>query len=349
MEEGDPEALQLWERFRNLSIEDYKKIYRRLNVEFDVYSGESLMSKGMEKAFQILHDKNLLEDNKGAQVVNLTEEKLGLVLVRKSDGTTLYLTRDVAAAASRHQQYNFDEMYYVVAAQQDLHFQQLFTVLGEGKMGYPWAKSCHHINFGMVRGMSTRKGNVVFLEEILAEAKQTMLEVMKKNDAKFSEIENPELVADLVGISAVAIQDYSSKRIKDYDLSWERMTSFEGDTGPYLQYAHARLSSMERKSGAAVNPNANFDLLTEPTAHELVQQISKFPEVVKQAVQQLEACVVVQYLLQLGHAISAAHGDLWVKDREQDIAEARMSLFWAAKVTLGNGLRLLGLVPLERM
>eukprot|EP01112_Ceratiomyxa_fruticulosa_P010342 TRINITY_DN2732_c0_g1_i2.p1 TRINITY_DN2732_c0_g1~~TRINITY_DN2732_c0_g1_i2.p1 ORF type:complete len:587 (+),score=138.31 TRINITY_DN2732_c0_g1_i2:156-1916(+) len=347
MEDGEPEALKLWDKFRTLSIEEYRKIYKRLNVEFDVYSGESLMTKGMHQAFRILEEKKLLEDNKGAQVVNLSEEKLGLALVRKSDGATLYITRDIAAAAGRKEQYNFDQMYYVVAAQQDLHFQQLFRILD--KMGYDWFKSCHHINFGMVLGMSTRRGNVVFLEDILSEAKQTMLEVMKKNEAKFAEIENPEAVADIVGISAVIVQDFGAKRIKDYSLSWERMTSFEGDTGPYLQYAHARLCSMERKSGVKVNPNANFNLLTEPEAHDIATQISKYPEVLKAAALQLEPCVIVAYLFQLAHSISVGHSVLWVKDREIDIAEARMALFWAARVTLGSALKILGIIPLERM
>lgn len=308
------------------------------------------------------------------------------VLVKKSDGTTLYITRDISAAAERKNKYNFSKMFYVVASQQDLHFQQLFKILD--LMEYNWHTELTHINFGMVKGMSTRKGTVVFLEEILNEAQATMLEVMKSNPDKFSEIENPELVADLIGLSAVVIQDFSAKRIKDYEFNWKRMTNFEvscccnfcghcsrscyctigisclrlvinnaihpltklqGDTGPYLQYQHARLCSMERKSGVKINKDADFSLLTEPVAEDIAQLLGKFPEVVKQAANTTEACTVVAYLFELAHTVSSAHSVLWVKDREQSLAEARMALFWAARVTLGNGLKLLGLVPLERM
>eukprot|EP01113_Clastostelium_recurvatum_P028048 TRINITY_DN3397_c0_g1_i2.p1 TRINITY_DN3397_c0_g1~~TRINITY_DN3397_c0_g1_i2.p1 ORF type:complete len:589 (-),score=192.13 TRINITY_DN3397_c0_g1_i2:39-1805(-) len=347
MEDGDAAALQVWERFRNLSIEEYKRIYKRLNVEFDVYSGESLMTEGMGKSFDVLQKKGLLEENQGAQVINLEAEKMGLALVRKSDGTTLYITRDIAAAAGRAEEYHFDKMYYVVAAQQDLHFKQLFSILK--KMEAPWAKDCTHINFGMVKGMSTRKGTVVFLTDILTEAKQTMLDQMKKNEEKSAEIEDPEAVADLVGLSAVIIQDMSAKRIKDYEFDWARVTSFEGDTGVYLQYAHARLCSMERKAGVAINFDADLSLLVEPEAHELTSQIGKFPEVVRNALAQLEPCTIVTYLFALAHAVSSAHAVLWVKDREPNLAQARMALFWAAKTVLGNGLTILGLVPLERM
>jgi arginyl-tRNA synthetase len=347
MEDGDEQALSLWRRFRELSIEEYKNIYRRLNVEFDEYSGESLMGPGMTRAMERLQEMNLLEDDKGAKIISLERFKLPKVLVRKSDGATLYITRDIAAAADRYERHHFERMYYVVAAQQDLHFQQLFKILE--LMGYDWAKKCHHINFGMVKGMSTRKGTAVFLEEILHEAKSTMLQVMQTNPEKFAEIEDPESVADLVGLSAVVIQDFSARRIKDYEFDWDRMTSFEGDTGPYLQYQHARLCSMERKAGVKINKDADFTLLVEPIAQEIAVHIGRFPDVVQQVAQSLEPCVLVSYLFDLAHSISSAHSVLWVKDREPPIAEARMALFWAARCTLGNGLRLLGLRPLERM
>jgi len=197
--------------------------------------------------------------------------------------------------------------------------------------------------------MATRKGNAVFLEDVLSEAKATMLAVMQSNAEKFSDISDPETVADIVGLSAVVVQDFSAKRIKDYDFSWERVTSFEGDTGPYLQYQHARLCSMDRKTGVQFNKNADLSLLTEPVAREIAVQIGRFPDAVQNAVQQLEACVLISYMFDLAHAISAGHSVLWVKDREQNLAEARMALFWAAKITLGNALRLIGLKPLERM
>eukprot|EP01111_Echinosteliopsis_oligospora_P011205 TRINITY_DN3637_c0_g1_i1.p1 TRINITY_DN3637_c0_g1~~TRINITY_DN3637_c0_g1_i1.p1 ORF type:complete len:630 (-),score=181.49 TRINITY_DN3637_c0_g1_i1:120-1859(-) len=347
MEEGDEEVLGLWKQFRELSIAEYKKIYKRLNVEFDVYSGESQQTEGMVTALSELSQMDLLYDDRGASLINLEQFKLPKVLVKKSDGATLYITRDIAAAQTRSDLYHFDKMFYVVAAQQDLHFQQLFKILQ--LMNKPFTQKCTHVNFGMVKGMSTRKGTVVFLEDILNEAKKIMLEVMTRNEEKSKEIDDKEQVADLIGLSAVVIQDFSAKRVKDYDFVWDRITSFEGDTGPYLQFQHARICSMFRKAQVPLNPKADFSLLTEPIAQDIARIIGKFPEVIKASASTLEPVTMVSYLFDLAHLVSQAHSVLWVKDREKELAEARMALFWAAKITLGNGLRLVGLVPLERM
>ncbi|KAM9971703.1 hypothetical protein ACTFIW_011686 [Dictyostelium discoideum] len=348
MEDGDAEALAIWRRFRDLSIVKYKDIYNRLNVKFDIYAGESLVTEGMTIEFKKLQDKNLLEDSQGAKVIDLSKpNKLGKVLVQKTDGTTLYITRDIAAAVDRKNNIGFDKMYYVVASQQDFHFRQLFDILG--KMDYQWQKDLTHINYGMVKGMSTRKGTVVFLEDILNKTQKKMLKIMKQNEQKFAEIEDPEKVADIVGLSAVVIQDFNAKRNKDYDFNWDRMLKSDGDTGPYLQYAHARLCSLERKSGFEFNPNANLSLLSEPEAFNLAITIGRYPEIIQLTHNQLEPSTLVGYLFELAHAVSSAHQVLWIKDREKDVAEARFVLYWAAKVILGSGLRILGLVPLERM
>jgi len=351
MEDGDEHALSLWKKFRELSIVEYKKMYARLNVEFDEYSGESKFGQEMIVELNKLRELGLLQENQGAQVINLEDQKLGLAVVTKKDGATLYITRDIAAAVHRHSKYKFDKMIYVVAAQQNFHFQQLFAVLD--KMGNTWAKSqCVHVNFGMVKGMSTRKGNVVFLEDILDESKATMLEVMQKNEKKYAEVENPEAVADIIGLSAVLIQDLSARRIKDYNFDWNRMTSFEGDTGPYLQFAHARLCSMERKAadeGTLVNPDADVSLLIEKECTDLFSIIGKFPQVVSSAQQSMEPCTLVSYLMSLSHSISVTLEKVRVVGREKNVAEARLLMYWAARITVGNGLRILGLIPLERM
>jgi arginyl-tRNA synthetase len=348
MEEGNKDALALWEKFRNLSIEEYKELYKRLNVEFDVYSGESCFSEGMVEAVKMLQEKGLLQEDKGALVFNFPPEtKINKVIIRKSDGTTLYITRDIAAAIWRHQTYNFEKMFYVVGAQQNLHFQQLFKILEMA--GFEWAHKCVHINFGMVTGMSTRKGTAVFLSDILEEAHKSMLEVMQKNEEKAKEVENPEETADIVGISAVVIQDFNARRIKDYAFNMARATTAEGDTGPYLQYAHARLSSMQRKTDVKVSDEVDWTLLSEKEATDLVVKMARFPDVVKQSAESAEPCTLAGYLMDLCHSISAAHRVLWVMGREQNVAEARMLLFWAARKTLENGLKILGLTPLERM
>ena len=350
MEDGEEASLKVWNRFRDLSISDLNKTYKRLNIAFDVISGESHMNHEIEdEALATLKEKGLLREDQGATIVPLKEvSKLPNAILRKSDDTTLYLTRDIAAAIERYREFHFEKMFYVVSAQQSLHFEQLFKTLE--LMGHDWAKKCVHVPFGMVKGMSTRKGTAVFLDDILNEARSTMLEVMSKNTGKIDELdEDPEKVADVVGVSAVVVQDFNARRIKDYDFQWARMTSFEGHTGPYLQYAHARLCSVERKCGFPLNPAADVTLLKEKEAHILLMEIARFPEVIRQAREALEPITLVSYLYDLAHAISVAHSALWVKGREQDLADARLMLYHVARVTLGNGLRIIGLTPLERM
>ncbi|KAG2172337.1 hypothetical protein INT43_004879 [Umbelopsis isabellina] len=347
MEDGDEEALALWRRFRDLSIVKYKETYARLNIQYDVYSGESQVGEGMRRALDMLKEMNLLEESDGAKIIDLSKYKLGSTIVTKKDGTTLYLTRDIGAAMERYEKYQFDRMIYVVASQQDLHLKQLFKVME--LMKFPWADRLQHINFGMVTGMSTRKGTVVFLDQILNETKEKMHDVMRKNEHKYAQIEHPEQVADEIGMSAVKVQDNAARRIKNYEFDWDRMFSFEGDTGPYLQYAHARLCSIERKSGVAINPKADISLLGEPTAQDLIKTLGQYPDLVKSLPNGAEPCNVVTYAFKLSHDVSSAFESLWVMGAEEHLAEARMLLYWSARVTLGNALRLLGLKPLERM
>lgn len=354
MEDGDEEALGLWRRFRDLSIVDYKKVYERLNVHFDVYSGESQMTSGMIGAVETLEAKGLMQsDEKGARIVDLKKYKANVAVIKKSDGATLYITRDLAAAKARMDEYKFDKCIYVVAAAQDLHFQQLFKMLE--LMGYEWADPkqgrLEHVNFGMVLGMSTRKGTVVFLEDILNEARAVMLEKMKEDKfGKLEEIENPEKTADIVGLSAVIVQDMSARRIRDYHFVWDRMTSAEGSTGPFLQYTHARLCSMEDKtSDVVITDQIDPLLLQEKEAINLAVAIAKFPLVLHACTQNHEPSTLVNYLFELSHAISSANTKLRVKGSEDSLAKARKLLFWAGRMALHNGLVLIGLTPLERM
>lgn len=353
MEDGDPEALKIWKRFRELSIEKYIDTYARLNIKYDVYSGESQVSKeSMEKALSIFKEKNLTHEDRGAVLIDLTKfnKKLGKTIVQKSDGTTLYLTRDVGAAMDRYEKYHFDKMIYVVASQQDLHVAQFFEILKQ--MGFDWAKTLQLVNFGMVQGMSTRRGTVVFLDNILEETKEKMHEVMKKNEAKYAQIENPEEVADLVGISAVMIQDMQSKRINNYEFKWERMLSFEGDTGPYLQYAHSRLRSVERNA-KHITPEkwltADFSLLTEPAAALLIRILAQYPDVLRNAMKTAEPTTVVTYLFKLTHQVSSCYDVLWVAGQTEELATARLALYASARQVLHNGMSLLGLTPVDRM
>ncbi|KAK6457537.1 arginyl-tRNA synthetase [Scheffersomyces xylosifermentans] len=352
MEDGDEEALKIWKRFRELSIGKYIDTYARLNIKYDVYSGESQVPKEkMKEATDIFEKKGLIHVDRGAKLIDLTKfnKKLGKTLVEKSDGTSLYLTRDVGEAIKRYETYHFDKMIYVIASQQDLHCAQFFEILKQ--MGLPWAKNLEHVNFGMVQGMSTRKGTVVFLDNILEETKEKMHEVMKKNEAKYAQIEDPDKIADLIGISAVMIQDMQAKRINNYEFKWDRMTSFEGDTGPYLQYAHSRLSSVQRKAGFEDSEliNANYDLLTEECAQNLIRTLAQYPDTLKKALKTNEPSNIVTYLFNVSHIVSQCYDILWVAGQEKELAVARLALYASAKQVLYNGMTLLGLTPVDRM
>ncbi|GAA5883893.1 hypothetical protein JCM3774_003909 [Rhodotorula dairenensis] len=356
MEAGDEHAVGLWKKFRDLSIVKYKETYARLNIYFDLYSGESQVSnEAQTQALDQLQATGLVEESQGALVIDLKKYKLEKTVVRKRDGTSVYITRDIGGAVERYEKFKFDKMVYVVASQQDLHLAQFFKVLD--LMGYPWAKTLQHVNFGMVQGMSTRKGTAVFLEQILDESKRVMHEVMQKNEAKYNAIEDPDYTSDKLGITAVKVQDMAGKRINNYEFKWERMTSFEGDTGPYLQYAHVRLSSVERKNAPEIvlpppserDARIDVSLLTEPKAREILLLLSEYPNVVRAALKSLEPSTICTFAFRLCHAISSAWEVLLVRGQPENVALARLWLYVSAKDVLGSAMRLLTLEPLERM
>jgi len=306
-----------------------------------------------------------LVDSQGAEIVDLEEYKLGKSIVKNRLGASLYLTRDLSAAKNRWDKYHFDKMIYVVAAPQNLHFQQVFKILE--LMGYEWAPKLEHVNFGLVKlprdedtgeeqHMSTRKGKVVFLDATLNASRDAIHQKMLEDSkGKLTEIiekfgMDPVALSDLIGLSAVVVQDLSAKRIKDYEFHIERVTSYQGFTGPYLQYSHARLCSMkDMNNEVPVERDVNFELLNEPEGQGLITQLAKWPETIDNAAKSLEPCGIVSYLFDLAHAISLAHGALWIKGQQPEIQKARMLLFDSARMVLGNGLRMLGLIPVERM
>ncbi|KAK1230058.1 arginyl-tRNA synthetase [Marasmius sp. AFHP31] len=354
MEDGEEEALKNWRRWRELSVKKYEAEYARLNVKFDVYTGESQVGQEwMQKATERLDEMGLIDEVNGAKLVNLEKWKLGKAVVRKKDGTSIYLTRDIGGAIERYEKYKFDKMVYVISSQQDLHVAQFLKVLE--LMEFPWAKTVTNVNYGLVQGMSTRKGTVVFLDQIIREAASVMHEQMQKNEEKYAAVDNPEEVSTELGISGVKIQDMAAKRINNYTFNWDRMKSFEGDTGPYLQYAHVRLASIGRKNPHLLplpSPSSIDVTCLAESAHarEIAFLLGSYPDVVKTALKNHEPSTIVTFAFRLSHAISSAWETVVVKG-EEDIekAKARMWLYESAREVLAAAMRLLSLKPLERM
>ncbi|KAH8805523.1 putative Arginyl-tRNA synthetase, cytoplasmic [Xylogone sp. PMI_703] len=358
MTDNDESAISQWARFRALSIDRYKKTYARLNIHFDEYSGESqVKQEKMDSVGKKMEEMGITEVSDGAVIIDFSKHVAGKTgkslekpILKKKDGTALYLTRDISEMLQREEKYHFDHMIYVVASQQDLHLKQLFKIIE--LMGYTeLAKKVQHINFGLVLGMSTRKGTVRFLDQILQEVGEKMHEVMQKNQSKYEQVEDPLATADILGISSVMVQDMSGKRINNYTFNMDAMTSFEGDTGPYLQYAHARLCSITRRAGLSDEEilSADLSLLKEQHAVDLIRVISQYPDVVVNTLKTLEPTTVLTYLFKMTHTLSSSYDHLRIVGSEKELMKARMALYDAARIVLNNGMRLLGLSPVERM
>lgn len=354
MEDQDPEAIALWKRFRDVSIERYISTYGRLNVHFDEYSGESqVIPETMHRAERILIEKGVLTEDNDAQIIdfkNYGAPELGVPIVRNRRGTSTYLLRDIAALIERHEEYHFDRMIYVVSAEQDNYFQRLFKVIE--LMSYAELTSkVQHVNFGKVLGMSSRMGNVRLLSEILDECGAAMHDAMRSNEAKYAQVEHPEAISDILGISAVMVQDMSGKRVNNYPFEMRWMTSFEGDTGPYLQYTHARLCSIMRK--AEMNPvdvaGADFSLMTEPHVIDTLRLMAQYPDVMHTAYKTLEPTTILTYLFKLSHQLSSGYDVVKIiRISNPPLSRARAAYYECARQVLNNGMKLLGMSPVER-
>ena len=348
LENGDQEAKELWQWFRDESLKEFARVYDLLDIQFDSYNGESFYSDKMDTVIETIKEKGLLKESQGTNVVDLEEYNMPPALITKNDGSTLYMTRDLAAAVYRKNTYNFDKCIYVVGSQQSLHFQQLFKVLE--LVGFEWAKDLVHVPFGMVAleegTMSTRKGRVVFLEDVLKQAiektKETML--AKNPDAK-----NVDEIAKQVGVGAVVFQELSNSRIKDYTFSWERTLSFEGETGPYVQYTHARCCAVLRKANEEVTSNIDYNLLTNEDSVEVLKTIASFNKSIVSAMNRNEPHIVTRFVLDLAQAFNKFYHDNPILVDDAETRKARLALVAATRQTLENGLKLLGMQAPERM
>ena len=348
LENGDKEAKELWQWFRDESLKEFARVYDLLDIEFDSYNGESFYSDKMDRVIDIIKDKGLLQESQGTNIVDLEEYNMPPALITKNDGSTLYMTRDLAAALYRKENYDFEKCIYVVGSQQSLHFQQLFKVLE--LVGFEWAKDMVHVPFGMVAleegTMSTRKGRVVFLEDVLKQAIEKTKETML---AKNPNALNVDEIAKQVGVGAVVFQELSNSRIKDYTFSWSRTLSFEGETGPYVQYTHARCCAVLRKAEEEVTTDINYDLLNDVDSAEVLKVIASFNKTILNAMRKNEPHIITRFVLDLAQAFNKFYHDNSILVEDAQLRKARLALVAATRQALENGLKLLGMQAPERM
>ncbi len=353
LEKGEPEEVELWQWFRDESLKEFTRVYKMLGIEFDSYNGESFYSDKMPRFVEELKAKGLLEESQGAQIVNLEEYGMSPALITKSDGSTLYITRDIAAAVYRKETYDFYKNLYIVASQQNLHFQQWIKILE--LMGYEWAKDCVHIPFGLVSleegTMSTRHGRVVFLEDVLNRAVEETEKIIREKGVA---TDNIEQTAKQVGIGAVIFQELSNNRIKDYVFSWDKVLDFNGETGPYVQYTYARAASLMRRADKKALAKAqagdiDVSYIRSDAAYELAKLLEAFPAVVVEAAQKYEPSVVTRHTVDIAQSFNRFYHDEHIIVENIEEQAAKLALAQAAKNTIKNGLGLLGIQCPERM
>ena len=346
LEDGDPEATELWQWFRDESLVEFNRIYELLGVEFDSLNGEAFYNDKMDEAVKILEDKDLLKESKGASIVDLDDVNLPPAMIKKSDGATLYITRDIATAMYRARTYNFVKNVYVVGQEQSNHFRQLKAVLK--KMGFDWSDDMIHVDFGLVtknrQKLSTRKGNIILLEPTLQEAiSRAKAQIEEKNP----NLENKEAVAHAVGVGAVKFYDLKTDRRNGYDFDLEAMVSFEGETGPYVQYAYARIQSILRKADFKPSLDVNYNL-NDAESWEIIKLLQDFARVVKRAADNFEPSLIAKYAISLAQAFNKYYAHTRILDESPE-RDSRLALSYTTAVVLKEALRMLGVEAPEKM
>ncbi|XP_029053530.2 probable arginine--tRNA ligase, mitochondrial [Osmia bicornis bicornis] len=347
LELGDSTIYKNWQRIRHYTVEELEKTYKRIGVVFDKYEWESMYTaKNIQKILDLMEERQLLTlDNDNRKVIAISNERT--VPIIKSDDSSLYITRDIAAAINRFERYKFDAMYYVVDYSQTEHFNNLIQILN--KMQLPWVDRLKHVKYGRIRGMSTRKGTAVFLEDILNEAKEIMRQKQINTKTTKVSLEDLDSTSDILGISGIIVYDLKQNRMNNYEFNWNSILNMKGDSGIKLQYTHCRLCSLERLSNATLVTECDPSLLKEPEVDNLITLISQFDEVIIKSYEQLEPCILTVYLLHLCKAINVAMRTLRIKGESVDLGNQRLLLFHVAKIILARGMKLLGLTPLEEM
>lgn len=348
IEDGDEEAISIFNWFKDITLKEVKRVYDILDIQFDSYAGESFYNDKMQPVIDELRLKNLLQFSEGAYVVDLGEE-IPPCIILKSDGATLYSTRDLAAAFYRKKAYDFDKCLYVVAYQQSLHFKQWFKVVE--KMGYPWAKDLIHVAFGMVSledgTLSTRKGKVVYLEDVLKKAVQKTLAIIEE---KNPDIPDKEETAKAIGVGAVVFHVLYSNRIKDMVFSWDRALNFDGETGPYVQYTHVRCNSVLKRAGSVYKgAKVDFSALDNPQAFAVVKLLYAFPAVIADAALKNEPSLITRFLIDLAQAFNKYYFDIRIIDDDREKTAGRLKMTECVKSVLHTGLYLIGVKSVDQM
>lgn len=349
LEDGEPETTALWQNFRDLSLVEFKRVYDMLGVSFDSYAGESFYSDKMDEIVDILREKGLLTESNGAQVVDLSELNVPPCIILKSDGATIYATRDIAAALYRKRTYDFYKNIYVVGIPQALHFKQIFAVMK--KAGWEWADGCEHVGFGLVKfpdkKLSTRHGDVVFLEDVLNESVQKTLDIITENSP---EMENKDEVAKKIGIGAILYAFLKNSREKDIVFSWDSMLDFEGESAPYVQYSYARGKSILRRAGE-YGGKIDYSLITSDEEYALVTLLGAFLNAVEDAAEKNEPFYVNRYVTNLARLFNKFYNNCPIlkEDTAPNVRAARLALVSATCEVIKSALGLLGIETVESM
>ena len=351
LEEKDEYCVSLWTKFRELSLKEFQRVYDMLQVDFDSWNGEAFYSDKMSEVIDILKSKNLLVPSEGAMVVDLSEQNMPPCIIEKTNGSTTYATRDLAAILYRARTYDFDKAIYVTSYEQILHFKQVFATAKNLNLAEKYTNGLVHVPFGMVQlktgKMSTREGNIIKLEDLLNEAISRVKEIM---EAKNPDLENKEEIAKQIGIGAVIFNDLYNSRIKDEIFDWDTMLNFNGETGPYMQYIYVRTKSLLEKAGYIPNiKDIDFTKLEDEASMKVIKQIYSFGDAIKQAAEKYEPYVVARYLISLAQAFSSFYNENKIIGEEKSIQDARLYLTYATGLVLKAGANLLGIQMPDRM
>ncbi|WP_151409116.1 arginine--tRNA ligase [Anaerococcus sp. Marseille-P9784] len=348
LEEGQEEAVELWQWFKDLSLKEFDRVYEILDIKFDNYHGESYNAKAEPRVIKELKDKKLLVESEGAQIMDLSDEDLPPAIILKSNGSSAYITRDIATAENRDMEYGYYKNLYVVASQQNLHFQQLRKILK--KMGHDYWEKCIHIPFGLVsmkdKTLSTRRGHVIFLEDVLNKAIEKTKEIMVERNADIDDIDK---TAQIVGIGAVKFQELYNNRIKDYVFNWDNLLNFNGETGPYVQYTYARAKSVLRKAGKEEFEKMNFSKLNTAEEMALIKSIGLFEDALIKAHDKYEPSMVSRAIMDIAKNFNKFYNAHQINVEDEQLQNERLALTYAAAIVIKEGLALLGIKTVEKM